>query len=151
MSFAIASIFTFDFHYLDEQCSVVWRPSGDKKGTQLTVAQYGVCSECSRENQMRRFTVCQWKCFGFFSQTLVSANASFCDINIRIHFVSWDRNRQMILICPQRVYFIRNYPDSKVHGANMEPTDGPHVGPMNLAIRIILRYRVGVYQLKETH
>ena len=32
-------------------------------------------------------------------------------------------------------------PDSKVHGANMEPTwvlsapDGPHVGPVNLAIR----------------
>ena len=32
-------------------------------------------------------------------------------------------------------------PDSKVHGANMGPTwvlsapDGPHVGPMNLAIR----------------
>ena len=32
-------------------------------------------------------------------------------------------------------------PDSKVHGANMEPIwvlsapDGPHVGPMNLAIR----------------
>ena len=32
-------------------------------------------------------------------------------------------------------------PDNKVHGANMEPTwvlsapDGPHVGPMNLAIR----------------
>ena len=32
-------------------------------------------------------------------------------------------------------------PDSKVHGANMKPTwvlsapDGPHVGPMNLAIR----------------
>ena len=35
-------------------------------------------------------------------------------------------------------------PDSKVHGANMGPTwvlpapDGPHVGPMNLAIRDIL-------------
>ena len=34
--------------------------------------------------------------------------------------------------------------DSKVHGANMGPTwdlsaqDGPHVGPMNLAIRGIL-------------
>ena len=34
-----------------------------------------------------------------------------------------------------------NVPDSKVHGANMGPTwvlsapDGPHVGPMNLAIR----------------
>ena len=39
--------------------------------------------------------------------------------------------------------FYRNpYPDSKVHGANMGPTwvlsalDGPHVGPMNLAIRV---------------
>ena len=35
------------------------------------------------------------------------------------------------------------FPDSKVHGANMRPTwvlsapDGPHVGPMNLAIRVI--------------
>ena len=35
-------------------------------------------------------------------------------------------------------------PDSKVHGANMRPTwvlsvpDGPHVGPMSLAIRAIL-------------
>ena len=34
-----------------------------------------------------------------------------------------------------------SHPDSKVHGANMGPTwllsapDGPHVGPMNLAIR----------------
>ena len=38
--------------------------------------------------------------------------------------------------------FIYN-PDSKVHGANMGPTwvllapDGPHVGPMNLAMREI--------------
>ena len=35
----------------------------------------------------------------------------------------------------------QDIPDSKVHGANMRPTwvlsapDGPHVGPMNLAIR----------------
>ena len=34
------------------------------------------------------------------------------------------------------------FPDSKVHGANMGPIwvlsapDGPHVGPMNLAIRV---------------
>ena len=34
------------------------------------------------------------------------------------------------------------YPDSKVHGANMGPTrdlsapDEPHVGPMNLAIKV---------------
>ena len=26
-------------------------------------------------------------------------------------------------------------PDSKIHGANMSAPDGPHVGPMNLAIR----------------
>ena len=38
------------------------------------------------------------------------------------------------------------YPGSKVHGANMEPTwvlsapDGPHVGPMNLAIRVLMYY-----------
>ena len=37
-----------------------------------------------------------------------------------------------------------SYPDNKVHGANMGPTwvllspGGPHVGPMNLAIRILL-------------
>ena len=36
------------------------------------------------------------------------------------------------------------YPDSKVHGANMGPTwgrqypGGPHVGPMNFAIWVIL-------------
>ena len=35
------------------------------------------------------------------------------------------------------------YPDSKVHVANMGPTwalsapDGPHIGPMNLAIRVV--------------
>ena len=37
-------------------------------------------------------------------------------------------------------------PDSKVHGANMGPTwvlaapDGPHVGPMNLAIRVFISW-----------
>ena len=40
--------------------------------------------------------------------------------------------------------FCHRYPDSKVHGANMGPTwflsapDGPHVGPMNLDIRVYL-------------
>ena len=40
-----------------------------------------------------------------------------------------------------RNFFTETVPDSKVHGANMGPTwvlsalDGPHVGPMNLAIR----------------
>ena len=38
-------------------------------------------------------------------------------------------------------------PDSKVHGANMGPTwvllapDGPHVGPMNLAIRDLTKFQ----------
>ena len=41
------------------------------------------------------------------------------------------------------VQLIHDFPDSKVHVANMGPTwvmsapDGPHVGPMNLAIRIM--------------
>ena len=42
----------------------------------------------------------------------------------------------------------RRIPDSKVHGANMGPTwvlsapDGPHVGPMNLAMRDKLNRRI---------
>ena len=41
-------------------------------------------------------------------------------------------------------FLTTRFPDSKVHGANMEPTwalsapNGPHVGPMNLAIRVIV-------------
>ena len=41
-----------------------------------------------------------------------------------------------------QVSLIPPYPDSWVHGANMGPTwvllapDGPHVGPMNLAIMV---------------
>ena len=40
-----------------------------------------------------------------------------------------------------------NCSDSKVHGANMRPTwvlsapDGPHVGPMNLAVRVVIDKR----------
>ena len=42
------------------------------------------------------------------------------------------------------------HPDSKVHGAKMGPTwvlstpDGPHVGPMNLAIGAILRANISL-------
>ena len=54
---------------------------------------------------------------------------------------------EKIFICnwvykPKHAHLVRkNTPDSKVYGANMGPTwvlsapDGPHVGPMNLAIR----------------
>ena len=49
-------------------------------------------------------------------------------------------------------------PDSQVHGANMRPiwvlpaSDGPHVDPMNLAIRgtIIFRLKV-VYYIMAGH
>ena len=53
-------------------------------------------------------------------------------------------NHEDILIFSQqytRLSIFDNDPDSKVHGAHMGPTwvlsapDGPHVGPMNLAIR----------------
>ena len=49
-------------------------------------------------------------------------------------------------------YWFR-YPDIKVHGANMGPTwvlsapDGPHVGLMNLAIRVINHHLTDVKQL----
>ena len=45
-------------------------------------------------------------------------------------------------------------PDSKVHGANMRPTwvlsapDGPHVGPMNLAIRVYMIWYVSPITLE---
>ena len=49
-------------------------------------------------------------------------------------------------------YTFQSIPESKVHGANMGPTwalsvpDGPHVGPMNLAVRDVVSSRsvVGV-------
>ena len=43
------------------------------------------------------------------------------------------------------MWFTAIIPESKVYGANMGPTwvvsvlDGPHVGPMNLAIRVLTR------------
>ena len=42
------------------------------------------------------------------------------------------------------LFYVGGNPDSKVHGANMGPTrvllapGGPHVGPMNLATRVVL-------------
>ena len=44
------------------------------------------------------------------------------------------------------VYISVYSPDSKVHGANMGPTwvlsspGGPYVGPMNLAVWVVLRH-----------
>ena len=53
-------------------------------------------------------------------------------------------------------YHFDNNPDSKVHGANMGPTwvlsapDGPHVGPMNLAIREVMAWNRGA-QIRRKH
>ena len=56
-----------------------------------------------------------------------------------------------MLSCQYRIYYYKDKRDlfnpshtAKVYGANMGPTwnlsapDGPHVGPMNLAIRVIM-------------
>ena len=50
-----------------------------------------------------------------------------------------------------------NCPDSKVHGANIGPTwvlsapDGPHVGPMNLAIRVFFNLDAISHRGTERH
>ena len=53
-----------------------------------------------------------------------------------------------------------NIPDSKVHGANMGPTwvlsapDGPHVGPLDLAIRDLFRKKsleIWAWKIKYSH
>ena len=49
------------------------------------------------------------------------------------------------------------FPDSKVHVAHMGHTwvlsasGGPHVGPMNIAIRIILSSAVGTFRMHPQH
>ena len=60
-------------------------------------------------------------------KTIISSICSHCDISLR-----W-----------MPYSLTNNYPESKVNGANMGPTwvlsapHGPHVGPMNLVIRVI--------------
>ena len=63
---------------------------------------------------------------------------SFCEINLKMSSAKW---WQFCLGLNMLTRF-NVFPDNKVHGANMEPTwvlsapDLPHVGPMNLAIRV---------------
>ena len=74
------------------------------------------------------------------------------DITLQLSWLPYDMSSFLIVCsyqqCRQNWHhgdpqFIVNLPDSKVHRANMGPTwvlsapDGPHVGPMNLAIRTI--------------
>ena len=62
------------------------------------------------------------------------------------HLELWicsDTTPRYCIFITYNVFLIRyKYPDNKIHGASMGPTwvlsapDGPHVGPMNLAIRV---------------
>ena len=61
-----------------------------------------------------------------------------------LKFIGWGK---LSNVCSRQTIFLtrsQQWPDSKVHGANMGPTwdlsapDGPHVGPTNLAIGVIL-------------
>ena len=63
----------------------------------------------------------------------------------------WHLHFRMFLIFTHINSSFTNHPDSKVHGANMGPTwvlsapDGPHVGPMNLAIRAPAQANISHY------
>ena len=55
--------------------------------------------------------------------------------------------KQWLMDSPHKLPVMqKTYPDSKVHGANKGPTwvlsapDGPHVGPMDLAIRVSMSW-----------
>ena len=70
--------------------------------------------------------------FKFFKGKWISHNLKFLNLKF------------LCIISMKRVYnSFQDYPDNKVHGANMGPTwalsapDGPHVGPMNFAIRVL--------------
>ena len=62
---------------------------------------------------------------------------------VACHRLEGDYNRLSDVQC---VFEHNTYPGSKVHGANMGHTwvlsapGGPHVGPMNLAIRVMSPY-----------
>ena len=69
---------------------------------------------------------------------------NFAEILIEIYIFSFNKMHLKILSGNWRpsCLGLNAFPDNKVHGANMGPTwvlsaqDGPHVGPMNLAIRV---------------
>ena len=64
--------------------------------------------------------------------------------NIILCWIVWWQNFSVLIIYAilSGWFTLVSYPDSKVHGAKMGPTwvlsapDGPHVGLMNLAIRV---------------
>ena len=65
------------------------------------------------------------------------------DVQCRCGLENKSSPQQLTLIVWGLYYFWQIDPDSKVHGANMGPTwvlsapDGPHISPMNFAIRLV--------------
>ena len=89
-----------------------------------------VCLRCLCYHIMSVASYRSCKSWGFVSITTVRSMVCAC-LQVHGYTIAW------------RPYsFSHYYPDSKVHGANMGPTwvlsapDGPHVGPMDLTIRV---------------
>ena len=66
-------------------------------------------------------------------------------------------NILQIAVCYRSVQESPSYPDSKVHVANIGPIwvlsspGGPHVGPRNLAIRVVLKIALLVQRRGPVH
>ena len=62
------------------------------------------------------------------------------------HLSNFHKGMSLLTLWPFLSLILWHYPYSKVHGANMGPIwgrqdpGGPHVGPMNLAIRVYMSY-----------
>ena len=82
---------------------------------------------CTHRYLFCRFKVVGWEKYNEWRSLIIL-------ILIEKRYLLYQKHAHVVFRC--------GYPDSKVHGANMGPTwvlsapDGPHVGPMNLAIRV---------------
>ena len=75
--------------------------------------------------------------------------------NLLIHRWHWYTMFLHLQLSP--AYMLHNsFPESKIHGANMGPTwvlsapDGPHVGPMNFAIWVMINAIKNLYAMWNT-
>ena len=69
--------------------------------------------------------------------------------SIKLNWLKFNKIQSELSACTSNGISVY-VPDGKVHGANMGPTwvlsapDGPHVGPMNLAIRGVMQLLIHV-------